>query len=104
MVEITENIKLASIYIENGKYDEALDILDVELVQNQFNINAFYYKAIALIHKSDIVEDSEKKKSYLESGIQYFEKLIASKGENTSYDFSEAMKELKEAKDKLIKL
>ena len=104
MVEITENIKLAAIFIENEKYDEAINLLDTELFQNQYNINAIYYKAIALIHKSNIVENVEKKKSYLESGIQYLEKLIASQGENTSYDFYKAIKEHKEAKDKLNKL
>lgn len=104
MVEITANIKQASIYIDSGNYDKALDLLDKELEQNPKNINAFYYKGSALIHKGDLVKKYEIKKSYLESGIQYFEKLITLKGENPGYDFSKAIKELKEAKEELDKL
>jgi hypothetical protein len=100
MIENSENIKQASDFIKSKNYYKAIDILDVELEQNSGNINAFYLKGIAQTHLGIIL----KEKDFIVSGIQYFDKLIASKGENPCQDFSDAEKKRTWAKQELDKL
>jgi hypothetical protein len=100
MIENTLRIKEATEFIKSKNYEKAIKILDVELEENPTNIYTIYFKGIAQTHLGIIL----KEKDFIVSGIQYFDKLIASKGENPCQDFSDAEKKRTWAKQELDKL
>jgi tetratricopeptide (TPR) repeat protein len=97
MIENTLRIKEAAEFIKSKNYEKAIKILDVELEENPTNIYTFYFKGIAQTYLGIIL----KEKDLIFSGIQYFKKLIASKGENPYQDFSDVETKLDWAKNEL---
>lgn len=99
---MTENIQQAKIHFESKKYEIALQFLDKELERNS-NVTTndiCYYKGIVLTYIGKI----NKEKFRIESGIQHFEKLIATENFFISKSYPEAEDKLKWAKVELRKL
>jgi len=97
-----DNISHAKNNINSENYEIALQFLDKELEQNSNKITneICYYKGIALTNIGMIKGD----KTLIESGIQYFEKLITSKLDSDLIYFPDAKNKLEEANEELDKL